>query len=304
MTQGTIESAGTQRKTTLIITVVADEIQGLHALAALEGAVTGRRADLEETAGKLLHAALQSGLEEVRLGWSPSDEDVSKRVAEVARPASALARFAQSPRVRRYFISALAVALLVALWGGYIDRWSWTGFETNDQLWAWLHLLLLPAVVGTVPLWFRRSSKIARRRRAACLLATAAIATFVVAAYMVPLDWTGFPGNTLWNWFGLLLLPVAVASARFLPSVLRSLRSAHRWGIGTVALAWALTIVGGYAWRWTWTGYEGNTLWDWMQLLLMPLIVPTILLPTALKWVSDKGLNQSPAVLRARNTAR
>jgi cation transport ATPase len=289
MTQGTMERAGAQRKTTLIITVVADEIQGLHALAKLEGAVTGRRADVEETAGKLLHAALKTGLEEVRLGWSPSDEDISKRVAEAARPASGLARLARTPRVRRYFVSALAVALLIALWGGYIDRWNWTGFETNDQLWAWLHLLLLPAVVGTVPLWFRRAGTFTRRRRVAGLLATAAIAIFVAVAYAVPLAWTGFAGNTLWNWFGLLLLPVAVASVRFLPSVLRSLRTAHRWGIGAVALAWALTIVGGYAWRWTWTGYEGNTLWDWMQLLLMPLIVPTIVLPTALKWASDKA---------------
>jgi hypothetical protein len=304
MTEGTIESARTPRKTTLIITVAADEVRGLHALAEVEAAATGRRADLEETAGKLLHTALKTGLGEIRLGWSPSEEDISRRTAEAARPASALARFAKNPTVRSCFLTALAVALLVALWGGYIYRWSWTGFESNDQLWEWLHLLLLPAVVGTVPLWFRPSGKVSRRRRAAYLAALAALAAFVVAGYLVPLSWTGFPGNTLWNWFGLLLLPIAVASARFLPSVLRSLRSAHRWGISAVVLAWALTIVGGYAWRWTWTGYAGNTLWDWLQLLLMPLIVPTILLPTALKWVSDRGSRFSPKPLPAGSAAR
>jgi hypothetical protein len=290
------------RKTTLIITVAADEVRGLRALAEVEAAVKGRRADLEETAGQLLRAALETGLDEVRLGWSPSDDDITKRVAEAARPASGLARFAESPRVRRYFVSALAVALLVALWGSYIYRWNWTGFRANDQLWEWLHLLLLPAVVGTVPLWFRRSGPASEGRRVAYLLAAAAVAAFVAAGYLVPMDWTGFPGNTLWTWFGLLLLPVAVASARFVPSVLRSFRRAHLWGISAVALAWAVTIVGGYAWRWTWTGYQGNTLWDWLQLLLLPLIVPTILLPTALKWVAGKGLKLAPA--RSRPAGR
>jgi hypothetical protein len=37
---------------------------------------------------------------------------------------------------------------------------------------------------------------------------------------------------------------------------------------------------------WTWTGYQGNTLWDWLQLLLLPLVFPTILLPALLKWIS------------------
>ena len=59
-------------------------------------------------------------------------------------------------------------------------------------------------------------------------------------------------------------------------------------------LAWSLTIVGGYAWRWTWTGYAGNTLWDWLQLLLLPLVVPTILLPAALGWMASSAPAQGP----------
>jgi hypothetical protein len=304
MTQGTVTHAGTSRPTTLIVELEADEVQGLRALAELDASAKGGKPDLEETAGALLRSALITGLEEARLTWSPSEQDIRKRAAQAAKPDSALIAFVKDVRVRRYGISTLAAALLVALWGGYIYRWSWTGFQSNEQLWDWLHLLLLPVVVGTVPLWLRHGDKISRRSRLAYLLVVAACAVFVAAGYLVPLDWTGFPGNTLWNWFGLLLLPVAVASARFLPSVYRSVRRRHLWGASAVTLAWLLTIVGGYAWRWTWTGYQGNTLWDWLQLLLLPLVVPTILLPAALKWVSGSVLKYSPPGPRAANTAR
>ena len=108
----------------------------------------------------------------------------------------------------------------------------------------------------------------------------------VAAGYLVPLRWTGFPGNTLWNWLGLVLLPLAIASVRFLPSASRALRRRHRLGLGLLGVAWVLTIIGGYAWHWAWTGYQGNTLWDWLGLLLLPLLIPTVVLPTALKWVA------------------
>jgi hypothetical protein len=37
-------------------------------------------------------------------------------------------------------------------------------------------------------------------------------------------------------------------------------------------------VIGDYAPRWSETGYPGNTLRDWLQLLLLPLVVPAILL--------------------------
>jgi hypothetical protein len=54
-------------------------------------------------------------------------------------------------------------------------------------------------------------------------------------------------------------------------------------------VGWVLTLFGGYLWSWSWTGYQGNTLWDWLQLLLLPLVFPTILLPAALKWISGNA---------------
>jgi hypothetical protein len=285
------------------ITLEPDEDQGLRALAEVEAAAKGAGADVAAAAQALLRAAIEARLEEVGLPWAPSPEAVARRVSEAARPAGRLAGWLRSDGLRRYAASILAVTVLVLLWGGYVQHWQWTGFAGNGQLWDWLHLLLLPVVVGTVPLWLRHSDYVSPARRRLYAIAAVAFVGFVVAGYLVPLAWTGFRGNTLWDWLGLVLLPAAIASARFLPSMLRRLRPSHEWGIAVVTLAWSLTIVGGYAWRWTWTGYQGNTLWDWLQLLLLPVVVPTLLLPAALGWISDTVPSAS-ALARLRAAAR
>jgi hypothetical protein len=53
------------------------------------------------------------------------------------------------------------------------------------------------------------------------------------------------------------------------------------------------TVIGGYAVQWTWTGYPGNTLWEWLQMLLVPLVFPTILLPFLLKWISGNAAERA-----------
>jgi hypothetical protein len=64
----------------------------------------------------------------------------------------ALRRLTGDDRVRRYGSSIVATAVLVALLGGYAGGWSWTGFKANNQVWDWLNLLLLPVVIGIIPL--------------------------------------------------------------------------------------------------------------------------------------------------------
>jgi len=268
-----------------------EEQRGLDAVAAVAAATAATSPDTSAAAQSLLHAALEARLEELGLAWAPSDEAVASRVAEAERPDGALATFMKRDSVRQTAASTLAAMLLVLLWGGYVRNWEWTGFPGNEQLWDWLRLLLLPMVVATIPLWLRHREYISRRRRRVYLAGAAAFPVFVAAGYLVPLNWTGFPGNTLWNWLGLILLPVAVASARFLPSAARWLRNSRGAAAGVVAAAagWVLSIVGGYEWHWTWTGYQGNTLWDWLQLLLLPLLVPTLLMPAVVRWVSDNA---------------
>ncbi len=108
----------------------------------------------------------------------------------------------------------------------------------------------------------------------------------VLAGYLIPWAWTGFRGNSLWDWLNLVALPLAVALAPLLPEVRerweRTPFSVH----GQVGLGFAVVVLAGYLARWGWTGFTGNTLWDWLHLLLLPLLVPTVLVP-ALRPVAE-----------------
>ena len=280
------------------VTIEPDEFLGLSALVDLgrtaNGGGTGIDAATE--AKTLLRTALADKLEDAGLPWAPSTEAVKQRAAEAAGPATGMRRLMGNKRMRRDAAYALAVALLVALWGGYARGWKWTGFQANGQLWDWLNLLLLPVVIGTIPLWIRNRDYISRTRRVTYAVVIVAWTGFVIAGYLVPLKWTGFRGQTLWNWFELLLLPAALATTMALtsrrvalPKILRSLRPYQKGVMAALAVGWIVTVIGGYALQWTWTGYTNNTLWDWLQLLILPLVFPTILLPALLGWVTGNA---------------
>ena len=38
-------------------------------------------------------------------------------------------------------------------------------------------------------------------------------------------------------------------------------------------------IPGSVEGHWRWTGFTGNTAWDWLHLLLLPLLVPAVIVP-------------------------
>ena len=278
-------------------TIEPDEFLGLSALVDLGQTANAGSTDTVTEAKTLMRGALADKLEDAGLPWAPSAEAVKQRAAEVAEPDTAMRRFTGSKGIRKDAAYALAVAMLVVLWGGYARGWDWTGFRANGQLWDWLHLLLLPVVIGTIPLWIRNRDYIGRIRRITYAAVIVAWTGFVIAGYLIPLKWTGFRGQTLWDWFELLLLPAALAAAAGmrvpLRKVLRSLRRYQKGIMAALTVGWIMTVIGGYALRWTWTGYAGNTLWDWLQLLLLPLVFPTILLPAMLKWVSGNAAGRA-----------
>jgi hypothetical protein len=189
-------------------------------------------------------------------------------------------------RRRWIFVAAGVVALIVLLIGGYGAHWAWTGFSDNDTLWDWLQLLLLPIIIGALPIWLAHGDFMERRVRvfAACVLV--AFVVLVVLGYVIPWSWTGFPGNKLWDWMGLILLPLVVASIRLWPEIRR--RFAPRHAVAFTALVSALValVLVGYLRPWTWTGFTGNTLWDWIQLLAVPLLVPTVVVPAAVAYMA------------------
>jgi hypothetical protein len=317
----------------MTITVDPDELLGLIAVAELglvaksdgdeadaESKAESKEAEAESeaapqsppsnesTARALMRAGLAARLDELGLPWAPSPEAVQSRALELAHKddasqQSALRRLANDARVRKYGTAILTVAVLVVLWGGYLQHWQWTGFPANEQLWDWFHLLLLPVVFGTLPLWIEHAEYISRTRRAIYITAIVAFTGFVIAGYLAPIGWTGFSGNTLWDWLELIVLPVAVICVRAWPTAGRPVRAYHKAGATGLTVAWVVTLVGGYDAHWSWTGYQGNTLWDWLSLLLLPLVFPTILLPAMLKWISGNAEQRAKKAEEERKNA-
>jgi hypothetical protein len=106
---------------------------------------------------------------------------------------------------------AVGAATAVLIYGGYAHHWPWTGIDGKTAtLWDWLHLLLLPIAVMIVPIWARQRKDLGVPHKAAAMTIVTAFAAVVLAGYLTPWPWTGFPGNTLWDWLHLLILPLLV----------------------------------------------------------------------------------------------
>lgn len=173
----------------------------------------------------------------------------------------------------------------VVLWGGYTQGWAWTGITAQDTLWHWLQLLLVPIAFAALPTLLRQHRAMRTERKLLMTGLTVAFVAFVIVGYAVPLTWTGFTGNTLWDWLSLLLLPIAITSVRFLLAE-RAITWVH-YGVGAMLLAaLGLLIACGYLVPWAWTGFTGNTFVDWVQLLILPVLFPTVVVPAAAAWLT------------------
>jgi hypothetical protein len=180
-------------------------------------------------------------------------------------------------RAERRLLAGVAALVLTLLLIGIVGgrSWAWTGFQDNQHLWDWLHLLLLPVVLSLLPVLSRRRAGLAEERWLLGLgTLWLSMAVLVVVGYVAPWSWTGFSVETLWDWLELLLLPVSVA---LLPFVLDSGGAMRiRWvtGFGLFLVTFGLLSVPGYVVPWRWTGVTGNTLWDWIELIVVPFALP------------------------------
>jgi hypothetical protein len=178
----------------------------------------------------------------------------------------------------------LLVAFAIVTYGGYALGWTWTGFGDNGTIWDWLQLLILPIVLTLLPLWYRtrRALRVEWRIAAAGLALVALV--LIIGGYTLDWHFTGFPGKTLWDWLDLLVLPFALS---LLPISLESSWSRFRparLALTVFGLALGLLVIAGYAFDWRWTGFRGNTFWDWLHLLLVPF-----LLPASVTWLSVRA---------------
>lgn len=182
---------------------------------------------------------------------------------------------------RRVVLCAAAgLTLVVVLWGGYSQHWPWTGINGGTAtLWDWLHLLLLPLAFAVLPVWFRSDTRVGSRTKSWATTALSAFTVLVVLGYTIPWGWTGFRGNTVWDWLKLVVLPLAVVLAPRVAELRRGWEMRHTAFGLTGAAVFVAIVVGGYVGPWSWTGFTGNTLWDWLNLLFLPLLLPAVIVP-------------------------
>ncbi|MGH2718259.1 MAG: hypothetical protein ACRDJU_06745 [Actinomycetota bacterium] len=189
----------------------------------------------------------------------------------------------------------MAIGLLITAIGSYGLGWSWTGFRGN-RLWDWLHLLLVPVVLGAQPLWVR--SRLGRHTRTVLLPLLVTFGGFVAVSYWQRWGWTGFEHQRLWDWLNLVVLPAVLAFAGlwlYRPS--KGFPRYWRPLAGVGVLAFVVVAVGGYRFGWAWTGFQGNRLWDWLNLLVLPFAVPVAFLwiGTRLEEEREEGREERPA---------
>src|SRR5579875_3480483 len=96
--------------------------------------------------------------------------------------------------------AALAAVFCVIVIGGYSLQWRWTGLSDSVTLWDWLQVLALPIALAAAPILMQHRRQLHRRHRRGLGMGAAVFVGLVVAGYLVPMGWTGFTGNTLWNW--------------------------------------------------------------------------------------------------------
>ena len=193
------------------------------------------------------------------------------------------------PVRRRRILETAALCVLmglgVAIWGGYAKGWAWTGVTDKDTLWHWMQILMVPIAFACLPVVLRKHGAMRRSRKILMLAVLAAFVVFVIVGYTVPLAWTGFPGNSLWDWMSMLLLPIAITSVRFLRTE-RKISAYHLVAGALILIGFAVLVAFGYMAPWKWTGFTGNTLLDWLQLLLLPILFPTVVVPAAANWLT------------------
>ncbi len=233
-----------------------------------------------------------------------SSEEGSKATAgrrtRLGARGGAGARARDPRRTALLVVVAVALGLFVTATGSYGLGWKWTGFRGN-RVWDWMHLLLVPIVLGAQPLWIRTRDMHVRWRELVVALLVG-MGAFIALSYGLRWSWTGFEGKQLWDWLNLIVLPTVLGLCGLW---LGGDRPPRYWRplVAIGAVAFVILVIGGYRLHWKWTGFEGNTLWDWLNLLVLPFAVPAAFIWVGLKLEDERDRDRSGAPEPARSVA-
>jgi Zn-dependent protease with chaperone function len=116
---------------------------------------------------------------------------------------------------KRVLLASIIILVFLEI-GTYAFNWTWTGFKDNNTLWDWLQLLLLPIALAAVPIWFMAEENQQRlwlaQMKWVLLGVAIVLAVLFIGTFAYGWRWTGFRDHgRVWDWLGLLLVPVIVA---------------------------------------------------------------------------------------------
>jgi hypothetical protein len=171
-------------------------------------------------------------------------------------------------------VLAVGLAGMIAMLAMHGRQWRWTGFEGNTSLWSWLQTFAQPFAIVYLTMRLISSARSWRMWRITGAVSGVLLSATIVASYSWHWRWTGFGGKQLWDWLHLMLFPVVVV---LLPEWVRKGEPFGRReaGIAAVVLSgFAVLLIGGYQWAWTWTGFTGNSFHDWLDLMIAPFLLP------------------------------
>ena len=133
--------------------------------------------------------------------------------------------------------------------------------------------------VAVLPIWASREARLDRRVKTAALTRPPAVRARRAGRLPDPVAMDRLCRQH----------PVGLAEPRALPFALalipwgrelrRDWRARHTTVSMVLAVIAAVVVLCGYLADWAWTGFAGNTLWNWLHLLLLPLLLPTVIVP-------------------------
>ena len=130
----------------------------------------------------------------------------------------------------------------------------------------------------------------------ALLVAALVLVVLAIGGYTLNWTWTGFKGNTLWDWLRLLILPLVLATVTMWFTERPKWRVEWTVLLVVIVLALVVLVIGSYVFKWTWTGFRGNTLWNWLELLVLP-----VALAVAPMWVTAQENRTSKTISSRQN---